>query len=110
MEKEIILYHGGDRNDLERIMWNGPDQNRKFFCTPHRNLAVEASKVHQPFDGVLEIPLPTGIYQDCIENGHFIERPYCGVIQVEGAREVEIKPGEGVAAIDHALNKIRFRY
>lgn len=106
-DKQIKLYHGGREADLVGLFYSRFNRDRPFFLTPDLHLAEEASRIYIPYDGVLLITLPLEVYKHNIETGNFIERPYFGVIQFEGGREVKVLPGEGIDVLDQYLP---FRY
>jgi hypothetical protein len=106
MKDTIMLYHGGKSDDVASLRYGAIDRSRAFFCTPHISLAQEAARSHRPMGDVLKIPVPSDVYNRCLEDGSFEEKPYLGMIQIEGCNEVIIRGEKGISILQEILEGI----
>src|SRR3989344_4377639 len=105
LDNLVYLYHGGHMDRIYDLMHGGArlSTDRKFYCTTNERLAVEASAIHGLEGSVLRITMLADHFNYCVSNELFEVREYFGVIQFDGAREVVVKPGNGIRIINEAL-------
>jgi hypothetical protein len=104
--KTITLYHGGDFNQIADLLGAGLNHKQPFYCTRDRALAQEAKYGHGLEGTLLEVEVPSEVFENCLSSGYWVEKPYFGCIQIDNSREVIIHPGEGI----EIMNRYLFRY
>ena len=100
--KTILLYHGGNRKDIDTIIGSGV-QERDFFATLQEPLAQMAASDFGPEGRVLRIGIPLDVFKWASERGYFEERAYLGSIPVESIREVVVHAPFGTRVLNEVI-------